>query len=344
MEAQLIQHQSLRRLSDEQRQALMDRISQRLNDHDDETLALMADLAQGASGVKMSGASDRSLSRRSFLTAALMGGFVAATAGAVAVWEYGAGRGRELGNDLDKTRQELDKARQEIAHLWSLVHLHEKLDNAGLEQVITTGMAAVGAGLGAVALAGETVQAGMRATRDGLIKLDTSLPAIRASITWLEGLVGDLAQRVHLLEDAIGRAVNQVSPITQALGDIFNSILAALPLPVGAKIKEVLDRISDIITLVPRAVADINVKVLTPFRDGWFSDGPKGVNGWLVEPILAKLLDPLEALLKQLGDLARRWEADFSVPAQAAMNKRDTIRQEIADYKTQVRLQEPHNG
>jgi len=48
--------------------------------------------------------------------------------------------------------------------------------------------------------------------------------------------------------------------------------------------------------------------------------------------------------LKQLGDLARQWEADLSVPARAAMNKRDTIRQEIANYKTQVSLQEPYNG
>jgi len=125
-----------------------------------------------------------------------------------------------------------------------------KLDNSGLEQVITTGIAAVGAGLGAVALASETVQAGMRATRDGLIKLDTSLPAIRASITWLEGLVDDLAQRVHLLEDAIGRAVNEVSPITQALGDI-SSPSSRRCRPPGSQNKEVLDRIGEIITFRP---------------------------------------------------------------------------------------------
>jgi hypothetical protein len=49
----------------------------------------------------------------------------------------------------------------------------------------------------------------------------------------------------------------------------------------------------------------------------------------------------LQALLGQLGDLARRWESDLTVPAQAAINRRGVIRQEIADYRSQHRLQEP---
>lgn len=334
--------QSQPRLTNEQRQTLMDRVSQRLNDQDDETLVLMADLAQGTFSVQAASAPGRPFTtRRGFLTAALMGGFVAATAGAVAVWEYGAGRGRELGSDLDQAKRELAQAKQDIARLWGLVRLHEKLDETGLEQVVLSGMAAFGAGLGALAGAVEAVQTGIKAVQDGLIKLDTVLPTIRASLAWLEGLIGDLDRRVHLLEDAIGRAVNQVSPITQALDDVWKSILAVLPPVTSARIKEVLDRVGEIVTFIPRATGDINLKVLTPFRTGWLPEGPSGLTGWLIEPFNAKLLGPLQALLGQWSELARRWESDLTVPAKAAINRRDAIRQEIADYRSQHRLQEP---
>jgi len=70
------------------------------------------------------------------LTATLVGGFVAATAGAIAVWQYGSGRGQELTDDLARSKDDLGR-------VWELVHLHEKLDDMGLENVVTAGLAAV---------------------------------------------------------------------------------------------------------------------------------------------------------------------------------------------------------
>ena len=325
-----------RKLLSEQRQALVTHITRHLNEQDDQTLLLLADLLHEApQSIQVVSTTDRSITRRRFLTATLTSGFVAATAGAVAVWEYGSGRGRELSSDLAQ-------AKDEMTQLWGLVHLYEKLDNDSLESILTTGLATVGAVLGAAAQATDLVKAGAQITEDALIKFETAFPAVRAGITWLEGLISDLAQRVHLLEDAIGRALNEVSPITQALGGFFNTALGLLPPATAQKIKEVLDRIGEIVTLIPQAIADINLKVLTPLRDDWFSDSPnKGLKNALIQPVITKLLDPLEALLERMSDLARHWEADLTVPVKTALGKRESMRQEIANYKTHLGLRDP---
>jgi hypothetical protein len=316
-------------LESEQRQALIGHITRHLADLDDQTLLSLADLTREAAlDVETVDVAGSPVTRRRFLTATLAGGFIAATAGAVAVWQYGSGRGKEL-ND-------------EVARLWGLVRLHEKLDDVGLDSVAAAGLAAVGAALDALAGASELVKAGAQTVEDALKKIEVAFPTIRAGVVWLEGLVSDLSQRVHLLEDAIGRTLNEVNPITQALGAFFDAILNAIPLGGGQNIREALDRIGDIINSIPKAIADINVQILTPLRDDWFSDDPgKGLKGGLIEPIITKLLDPLEAMTGQLGELLRHWEGDLSMPVKTALGKREAVRQEIADYKAHYRLESP---
>ena len=326
-------------LHNDQREALIGHITRHLADLDDQTLLSLADLTREATlDTETVSVAGSPVSRRRFLTATLAGGFVAATAGAIAVWQYGSGRGQELNADLARSKDDL-------ARVWELIHLYEKLDDLGLESVVTAGLAAVGAALDAVTGAVNLVKTGAQAAEDVLIKFEAAFPTIRDGLTWLESLVSDLSQRIHLLEDAIGRTLNEVNPITQALGAFFNSVINLIPLGGGQKIKEVLDRIGEIVNLVPHAIADINVKILTPLRNDWFSDSPgKGLKGSLIEPIVTQLLDPLEALMGNWDKLVQHWEADLTGPTQIAMDKREGIRQEIADYKLRNRLQPPQSN
>ena len=318
-------------LQDQQRQALIGHIARHLNDLDDQTLLSLADLTREAAlNVETVNVAGSPVSRRRFLTATLAGGFIAATAGTVAVWQYGSGRGQELSD--------------EMARLWGLVHLYEKLEDAELDRVVTAGLAAVGAALSALAAAAELVKAGAQVVEDALTKFEAAFPIIRDGITWLESLISDFSQRIHLLEDAIGRALNEVNPITQALGAFFNSVLNLLPFGGGQTIKEVLDRVGEIVNIIPKSIADINVRILTPLRDDWFSDNPgKGLKGWLIEPVITKLLDPLEAMVGRLSELLRHWDADLSTPTKNVMSQREAIRHEITDYKARYPLQSPQS-
>jgi hypothetical protein len=318
-------------LQDQQRQALIGHIARHLNDLDDQTLLSLADLTREAAlNVETVSVAGSSVSRRRFLTATLAGGFIAATAGAVAVWQYGSGRGQELSD--------------EMARLWGLVHLYEKLEDAELDRVVTAGLAAVGAALSTLAAAAELVKAGAQVVEDALTKSEAAFPIIRDGITWLESLLSDSSQRIHLLEDAIGRALNEVNPITQALGAFFNSVLNLLPFGGGEKIKEVLDRVGEIVNIIPKSIADMNVKILTPLRDDWFSDSPgKGLKGGLIEPVITKLLDPLQAMVGRLSELLRQWDTDLSTPTKNVMGQREAIRQEITDYRARYQLQSPQS-
>jgi hypothetical protein len=316
-------------LDTEQRQALIGHITRHLDEQDDQTLMLLGDLTREVpQRVEAATANRNSISRRRFLTATAASGFVAATAGAVAVWQYGNGRGQELSDDLGR--------------MWGLVRLYDKMDEPQLDRVVAVGLAAMGAPLEALASAADLVKAGAQTAEDALIKFETAFPTIRTAITWLEGLVADWSQRLHLLEDAIGRALDEVSPITQAVGGFFDSILKLIPLGGGQRIKEVLDRIGEIVTTVPQAVADINVKILTPLRDEWFTDQPgKGLKGGLIELIITRLLDPLEALLGRVSELIRRWEPELVAPTQSALDRREAIRREIGEYRVRFGLHEP---
>jgi hypothetical protein len=319
---------SSHRLDAEQRQALIRHITRHLNEQDDQTLFLLGDLTRESPMPAETAAVPNSISRRRFLTATAASGFVAATAGAMAVWQYGNGRGQQLSDDLGR--------------MWGLVRLYDKLDEPQLDSVVAAGIAAIGAPLEALASAADVVKSGAQIAEDALIKFETAFPTLRAGITWLEGIVSDWAQRLHLLEDAIGRALDEVSPITQALGGFFDAILKLIPLGGGQRIKEVLDRINEIVVSLPLAVSEINVKLLTPLRDDWFSDQPnKGLKGGLIEPIITRLLDPLEALLGKVSDVIRSWEPELVAPTQSALDRRAAIRQEIAEYKAHFGLHEP---
>jgi hypothetical protein len=173
---------SSRRLDTEQRQALIEQIIRRLDEQDDQTLMLLGDLSrQVPQLVEATTAARNSISRRRFLTATAASGFVAATAGAVAVWEYGNGRGQELSDDLGR--------------MWGLVRLYDKMDEPQLDRVVAAGIAAMGAPLEALASASDLVKTGAQTAEDALIQFETAFPTIRTAITWLEGLVSDWAQR-----------------------------------------------------------------------------------------------------------------------------------------------------
>jgi hypothetical protein len=326
-------------LDAQERQALIAQISQQLSEQDDLTLMRVADLTVGRSqNVSAALASNRPLSRRRFFMAALTSGFIATTAGAVAVWEYSEGRSRELGSQLERTQDTLNR-------VWGLVRLHEKLDGVKLDQTIAAGLLAVGGLLKVLAAAADLVRPGIQAARDAFIRFETAAPTVRAALTWLESQVGDLAQRIQLLEDAIGRALDEVSPATQAIRGFFDFALKLLPTDAGQKVKDVLDRMGGIVTLIPGAIANINVKILTPLRDEWFSDLPgKGLKSWLVEPLNAKLIDPVEVLLGQVAELPKRWDSDLAAPTRAILTQREAIRQEIADYRTSNALRDPQTG
>jgi hypothetical protein len=281
------------------------------------------------------------LSRRRFLTGTVAGGAaglaVAAGTG-VAVWKV---TDAELLAAKEAAEAELQAAAEaadaEIARLQGLVRLYENLEKIGLDAVIETGMAAVALPLAGVEVGAKALKSGLDGIEKALLSLEEALPTAQESILWLEARVSALAEGIEKLETALGRALETAgsTAVVEALRDFASMILDNLPFGLGDKIRGVLEGLVTVVTSVDELVEGVNTFLLEPLRENWFAteDG-QGIEVSLVNPLVEKVLDPLEAHLIDLAVLADTWQNKLMAPAEEALAKRAQLRQEIAQYRS----------
>ncbi|HID64996.1 MAG TPA: twin-arginine translocation signal domain-containing protein [Anaerolineae bacterium] len=311
---------------------VIERINQRLQVLDYQTLLKLDVLTEQVEADKEVLAAAE-ITRRRFLQGALVGGVAGLAVGAggsLVAWETGTAAGR--------TAAELEAA-AEALKLKGLLALYENLEKIGLDAIVSTGVAAVGLLLGGVESGSLALKAGLDSVEGLLLDFEAAFPTIRAGIEWTEGVVTAFADKLQALEDAIEGVLEKAQPVTEALGSFFNFVLDLLPFGYGDKIRSTLDRIDDIVTSIPEAVEGINTKLLEPLRRDWFSEEEgKGLKAGLIDPIVTKLLDPLEAFLGKLAELMDGWEEKLAGPVQKAIGERDAIREQIARYKAEEGL------
>jgi len=183
------------------------------------------------------------------------------------------------------------------------------------------------------------LRAGLDTIEELLLDFEGAFPAIRDSIEWTEGVISALADRLQALEDAIESVLERAEPITDALGSFFGSVLDLLPFGYGDRIRAILDRIGDLVTNIPEAIEGIKTRLLERLRQDWFSEEEgRGIKGGLIDPIVTKLLDPLQAYLGKAAELLSGWEDKLAKPAENAISERDAIRGEITRYKAEAGL------
>jgi hypothetical protein len=311
---------------------VIERISQRLQNLDYQTLLKLDELTEQVEADREVLAAE-GMTRRRFLQGALVGGVAGLAVGAgggLVAWETGTAAGR--------TAAELE-ATAEALKLKGLLALYENLEKIGLDTIVSTGVAAVGLMLEGAESGSLAIKAGLDTVERLLLDFEEAFPTIRAGIEWTEGVVSAFADKLQALEDAIQGVLEKAQPITEALGSFFNFVLDLLPFGYGDKIRVTLDRIDDIVTSIPQAVEGINTKLLEPLRRDWFSEEEgKGLKGGLIDPIVTRLLDPLEAFLGKLAELVGSWEEKLSGPIQKAISERDAIREQIARYQAEEGL------
>jgi hypothetical protein len=273
---------------------------------------------------------DTSVSRRQFLTGAVVGG-----AAGLAI---AAGTGVAVWNMADaETQVAIETADAEIARLQGLVDLYEDLEKVGLDAILQTGMAAMALPLQAVELGAKALKGGLEAIEEALISLEEALPSARESILWLESQVSAVADGIEKLETALAAALQKAAdnPVAEALADFAAMVLDNLPFGLGDRIREVLDGLVGLVTSVDELVEGINTRLLEPLRANWFSDEDgEGLGAAIVDPVIEHVLDPLEAHLADLVTLADTWQAKLVEPSQQALAERVQIREEIAQYKS----------
>jgi chromosome segregation ATPase len=286
------------------------------------------------------------LSRRQFLTGAVAGGAaglaVAAGTGAVG-WKVKDGEisaleaaNADLKGKLEAAEGDDDKALEEIAKLLGLLDLYKELDKIGLDGILEKGLAAVTLPLGAIEAGARALKRGLEWAENALLSVAEAMPTAQESLLWLEGRVSALADAIEKLESGVAQALDKATDnaLGEAVKEFTAKVLDALPFHLGDRFRAALAGLVALVTSVDDLIEGINTRLLEPLRKNWFSDEDgEGVRGTFFDPLVVKILDPLEEHLDSLAALADAWHSELATPSQQAMADRARLRAEIDRYK-----------
>jgi hypothetical protein len=318
---------------------------------ENQTLEEFLEEASPADAEAQAAAEQARLSRRKFLTGAVAGGAagLAVAAGtSVAVWKVSDGdliaaqdaADAKLKAARDAADLELgelaESAAEEVAKLLGLIDLYEELDEIGLDGIIAKGLAALALPLEAVEAGAKALKSGLEWAEEALQSLADAVPTALESLLWLEAQVSALADAIENLEQGVARALDRATDnaVGEAVKAFTTKVLDALPFGLGDRFREALAGLVLLVTSVDDLVEGINTKLLEPLRQDWFSDQEdEGVSGSFLDPLVVKILDPLEGHLDSLASLADTVQNELTAPTARAMAKRTQLRAEIARYK-----------
>jgi hypothetical protein len=296
------------------------------------------------------------LSRRKFLTGAVAGGAagLAVAAGtSVAVWKVTDAEltaAQEAADaELEAAQEAADvelgelaeSAAEEVAKLLGLIDLYEELDKIGLDGIVAKGLAALALPLEAVEAGARALKSGLEWAEEALQSLADAVPTALESLVWLETQVSALANAIENLEEGMARALDRATDnaVAEAVKAFTAKVLDALPFGLGNRFRQALAALVLLVTSVDDLVESINTKLLEPLRQDWFSDEEdEGVSGSFLDPLVVKILDPLEGHLDNLATLADTVQNELTAPTKQAMAKRAKLRAEIARYKDEFGL------
>jgi len=323
---------------------------------ENQTLEEFFEEASPADAKEQAAAEQARLSRRKFLTGAVAGGAagLAVAAGtSVAVWkvtdaELTAAQeaaDAELEAAQDAADLELgelaESAAEEVAKLLGLLDLYEELDEIGLDGIVAKGLAALALPLEAVEAGAKALKSGLEWAEEALQSLADAVPTALESLLWLETQVSALANAIEKLEQGVARALDRATDnaVAEAVTAFTAKVLDALPFGLGNRFREALAALVLVVTSVDDLVESINTKLLEPLRRDWFSEEEdEGVSGSFLDPLVVKILDPLEGHLDNLATLADTVQNELTAPTKQAMAKRAKLRAEITRYKDEYGL------
>jgi hypothetical protein len=316
-------------MEDDRRQSMSAEIAERLHSCDKETLLRIKEaLDSGEEGTQGPAVLfSEGISRRQLLVGAAAGG-VALVSTNLATGLVAGSLGTRAGQAVAQLESEA-----ELIKLRGLLALYENLEQVGIDALLSTGMAALSLSLGGLETGITALETGVDLIDDGVSALERSFPTIRSGLTVVEGLVAGLERRVRRLQDVMAEVQEMVSPLSDAVGSFFSSLVERIP-GVGPSIIGALDRISELVGSLPDAIGNVRTSLLEPLREEWFTDEEEtGLKGRLFNPLQESLLEPLEDFLGDLADAVDTWETQLVDPLEDALTQRRAIKQQIADYK-----------
>lgn len=236
----------------------------------------------------------------------------------------------------DTLSLELDEARNRLGVLGGLVALYQQLDAADMGDIIENGLGAVGEKFAELAGGVPSLVAGLDAGDLALGQVEAHLPLLENGRIWAEAQGMKLRNFYGEVEDRLRQAVDRVGDFFEMLASWFEGLRKWLPFGAGDKAANVMAAITSLLAETPATLSGLDVNVSQPLNV-WLRriEGEPALTRILVRPVRDEAFSRARTIADQVGMTAAAYEANLVAPARAALTNRQTLRQQIADYRAQ---------
>lgn len=219
-----------------------------------------------------------------------------------------------------------------------LIGLYDELDQVKLDDTVSSGMESVLGSINNTTGHAQRLRDGLLVAKDNINQLDQGLAILDDGLVRVEGMISALSVLMQGLEDRLQAAGEPVAPITDALGSLFTNMISYIPFGIGERIQASIDGIQAVIGTIPESIASLNDNLITPLRSTFFPRDGDNIQVRLLEPLTNVLFSPAEWTLNGLASLADTWDEQLEQPAQKMIEKRATLREQIAAHKEREEL------
>lgn len=263
--------------------------------------------------------------RRGFLKALAAGGVLVVTTGGLAAWQLGFGRMKMVEEEAESFRR--------------LADLYREMDRTDLDGQLAANLEVMSRLVSELHASAVSLDSGVSDGRSRLDDFQTQFPPLQAAFQWLERATGTMSQRVLALENSVNEYLGFTGPLQETAGAFLSGVIDQLSAAAPDPIRDGLERIGEIASNLPELLEGIYTRIIEPIS-GWFSPQPTaGLNGSLIEPLRAEVLDPAHELAAQSDELLSMWE-ERADEIRQVLEQREEIRARIQRYRQSQELEQ----
>ncbi len=254
----------------------------------------------------------------------------------LATYQTAEGQARANGDAL---RLELDGANTRLGVLGGLVALYQQLEDSDVGAVIEGGLGAVGEKITELVGGVPALTSGLDGGTLALGEIEAHIPLLDNGRLWLDSQATKLRGFYGEIEARLQAAVEKVGDFLALLAAWFESVRKWLPFGAGEKAAAVMSALTALLAETPGTLAGLDTNLAQPL-DVWLAriEGEPAITRKLVRPLRDDVISRARTTADQANTVAAVYEQQLAAPARAALGNRQSLRQQITDYRAQNQI------
>lgn len=235
---------------------------------------------------------------------------------------------------------ELQSANQRMTALAGLVALYEQLEDVNLIGAINSGLAVFSSRLAEMMATTPTLREGIAAGRAALQEVEGHIPLLQNGRIWLGQHLARLGSFYENARRILEEGAERLGSFLEMLNNWVQEIRKWLPFNLGQRTTDLMEALSEVLGEVPHTLSGLDTNIAQPL-DEWLADDGEATTRLqrkLVQPLRARVLAQGEQLVGQAEQLEETYQSHLSKPWETAVEQRESIRQLIAEYRTQYEV------